>query len=376
MDAKTSVGEDPDPEAATSAADPAQDDGLPGSTGPDRPAGSCPRARELVSAMPVDQLESELVGLAYRLSVGTYELLVLVGELDVRGAWATSGALSCEAWLAAACDIERATAHRQVRVARAMREHAVLDEAMADGDVSYTKARILVGQLNEANVDELVEIARVTPSGRLGKAIAAWCQRNEDPEEIARRQQNSRSMSWGTAADGMVDFHARLTPEDAAIVCGVVDTMVARRTGVPAGTSLSQQRADALVTICAGEGDSGGTDTEIVVHVREDGNTLTDGTPVSDHAVTKMLPTSLISLLMHDAERYPIDASPRRRFPTRRQRRVVEERQDECQRSGCHAGDFLQIDHIEPFHPDGTTTLDNLQLLCGKHNRAKNPKEY
>jgi hypothetical protein len=146
---------------------------------------------------------------------------------------------------------------------------------------------------------------------------------------------------------------------------------------VPAGTSLGQQRADALVAICAGEGDSGGgTDTEVVVHVREDGNTLTDGTPLSDHAVTKMLPTSLVSLLMHDAERYPIDASPRRRFPTRRQRRVVEERHDECQQPGCHAGDLLQIDHIRPFHPDGPTTLDNLQLLCGKHNRAKNPKEY
>jgi len=375
MDPKRSVDDEPESEAATDPAGSTRQGASADSTEAGRHAASCPRARELVSAMPVDQLESELVGLAYRLSVGTYELLVLVGELDARGAWAASGALSCEAWLAAACDIERGTAHRQVRVARAMREHAVLDEAMADGDVSYTKARILVGQLNEANADDLVEIARVTPSGRLGKAIAAWCQRNEDPEEIARRQQAARSMSWGTAADGMVDVHARLTPEDAAIVCGVLDTLVARRTGVPAGTSLGQQRADALVAICAGEGDSGGADTEIVVHVREDGNTLTDGTPLSDHAVTEMLPRSFVSLLMHDAERYPIDASPRRRFPTRRQRRVVEERQDECQESGCHAGDLLQIDHIRPYHPDGTTTLDNLQRLCGHHNRAKNPKE-
>ncbi|HET8930639.1 MAG TPA: DUF222 domain-containing protein [Acidimicrobiales bacterium] len=336
---------------------------------------ACPRARDLVAAMPAEQLESELVGLAYRLSAGTYELLVLVGELDARGTWADAGALSCEAWLAAACDIEPATAHRQVRVARAMREFAVLDEAMADGDVSYSKARILVGQLNDTNVDELVEIARVTPSGRLGKAIAAWCQRNEDPEEIARRQLASRSMGWGTAADGMVDFHVRLTPEGAAIVCGVVDTTVARRTGVPAGTSLAQQRADALVTVCAGDGDSGGTDTEIVIHVRDDGNTFTDGTPLADHAVTKMLPSSFISLLLHNAERYPIDASPRRRFPTRRQRRVVEERQDECQEHGCHAHDFLQVDHMQSYNSGGSTTLDNLQRLCGPHNRAKNPKE-
>lgn len=344
----------------------------PSGTVQDAPA--CPRARDLVAVMPVDQLESELVDLAHRLSAGTYELLLMVGELDARGTWAQAGALSCEAWLAAACDIERATAHRQVRVARALREFAVLDEAMADGDVSYSKARIMVGQLSDTNVDELVEIARVTPSGQLGKAIAAWCQRNEDPEEIARRQQSARSMSWGTAADGMVDFHARLTPQDAAIVCGVIETLVARRTGVPAGTSLRQQRADALVMMCAGEGDAAGSDTEIVVHVREDGNTLPDGTPLSDQAVTEMIPKSLISLLLHDAQRYPIDASPRRRFPTRRQRRVVEARQDECQQPGCHARDLLQVDHRVAYNSDGPTTLDNLQRLCGPHNRAKNPK--
>lgn len=339
-----------------------------------RDIAACPRARELVAALPADQLESELVGLAHRLSVGTYELLVLIGELDARGAWAASGALSCEAWLAAACDIERATAHRQVRVARAMREHAVLEEAMADGDVSYTKARILVGQLTADNAEELVAIARTTPSGRLGRAIAAWSQKNEDPDEIARRQQAARSMSWGTSADGMVDFHARLTPEEAAIVCGVIDTVVARRTGVPAGTSLGQQRADALVAVCAGDGDQPGTETEIVVHVGPEGNALPDGTPLSDRAVTEMLPDSFVSLLLHDAERYPIDASPRRRFPTRRQRRVVEARHDACQHPGCHATTLLQVDHVIPYGQDGPTTLDNLQRLCGLHNRAKDPR--
>ncbi len=332
---------------------------------------ACPRARSAVEAMGVDELEGELVALAHRLSVGTYELLVLVGELDARGTWAESGALSCEAWLAHACDIELTTARRQVRVARAMRLHPLLDEAMADGDVSYSKARIMVGQLTEDNAEALVQIARETPSGRLGKAIAAWCQRNEDPEEIRRRQQHERTMGWGTAADGMVDFHARLTPEDAARVCAVIETSVARRTGVPAGTTLRQQRADALVAVCTGDGDSGGTGTEIVVHVREDGNTLTDGTPISDHAVTEMLPESFVSLLLHDAQRYPIDASPRRRFPTRRQRRVVEERQDECQESGCHAHEFLECDHVEAYGPDGPTVLANLQRLCGPHNRAK-----
>ncbi len=56
--------------------------------------------RWTVGDLPAERLEAEIVTLAERLSVGTYELLVLVGELDARGTWAAWGALSCAGWLA------------------------------------------------------------------------------------------------------------------------------------------------------------------------------------------------------------------------------------------------------------------------------------
>ncbi len=79
--------------------------------------------KETVQELPAERLEADIVGLARHLSAGTYELLVLVGELDTRGRWAASGALTCAVWLADACDIEPSTARTQVRVARAMRTH-------------------------------------------------------------------------------------------------------------------------------------------------------------------------------------------------------------------------------------------------------------
>ncbi len=66
--------------------------------------------RWTVGDLPAERLEAEIVTLAERLSVGTYELLVLVGELDARGTWAAWGALSCAGWLADACDLEVSTA--------------------------------------------------------------------------------------------------------------------------------------------------------------------------------------------------------------------------------------------------------------------------
>ncbi len=135
------------------------------------------------------------------------------------------------------------------------------------------------------------------------------------------------------------------------------------------GASLTQQRADAFVAAVTQGG--GKVDAEVVIHVDETGNTLTDGTPLTDHAVTRLLPDAFVSLLLHDTQRQPIDASPRRRTPTRRQRRVLDARASECQHPGCHARTFLQYDHIQPYTNAGPTTIDNLQRFCGPHNRAR-----
>ena len=378
-----------------------------------------------VAEMPLECLEAQLVDVARYLASGTYELLVLVGELDARGGWATWGALSCAAWLADVCDIEVCTARTQVRVANALRRWPTLDAAMRDGDVSYAKARTLAPHLSDENVEALVGIAAVTPAGRLGAAIAAWAHRHEDDHVIAARQHDARSCTWRTEPDGMVTITVRLEPAVAGSVCAVIDQKMIVSTA-PAGTTAAQQRADALVALVIGDtrggghsegdrnrldnsrgggGDDGGgnrpdgssggghgrgerqgresndggegsacrgrVDAELVIHVREDGNTLTDGTPVSNHAVAGLLPEAFISLLIHDTQRQPIDASPRRRTPTRRQRRVLDERETECAHPGCHARSFLQYDHIDRYTDDGPTVIDNLQRLCGPHNRAK-----
>lgn len=169
-----------------------------------------------VAGLSPDRLEAEVVDLVGRLSVGTFELLVLVGELDARGLWAHTGALSCAAWLAAISDIEVCTARTQIRVAKAIRTHPALAEAMANGDVSYAKARVMVPHLDDHNLEDLIHLAVTHPAGRLGAAIAAWSQRHENPQDIARRQHHERRVHWNTSGDGMVTITARLPPADNA----------------------------------------------------------------------------------------------------------------------------------------------------------------
>jgi hypothetical protein len=63
--------------------------------------------------------------------------------------------------------------------------------------------------------------------------------------------------------------------------------------------------------------------TEVIVHVRGDGCTLDDGTPITEHAVARLLPEAFIRLLITEANRLPINASGRHRHPTARQQRVA-----------------------------------------------------
>jgi hypothetical protein len=330
-------------------------------------------ATTAVAHVPAEHLEADILTLHHHLATGTYDLLVRIGELDARGTSATWGALSCAAWLAGACDVDIATARTQVRVARALRTHARLDRAMREGDVSYAKARALVPHLTADTVDDLVAIAATTPANRLGQAIAAWLQGHEHPHDTERRLHEARSASWRTDADGLVTITIRLHPAAAGRICARIDHRVTVA-DAPAGASLAQQRADAvthLLTPAQPAPSAPATGVELVAHVTEDGNHLPDGTPLTDHAVTALLPEAFVSLLIHDARRQPIDASPRRRSPTPRQRRVLDARQTECAHPGCTARVLLQADHLIPYAEGGPTVLHNLHLLCGTHNRAR-----
>lgn len=85
---------------------------IPRKEHPPRSPASCtrPRARSVLVDQPTERLEADVIDLSSRLAAGTYELLVLVGEIDARGSFATWGSLSCAAWLADVCGIEVCTA--------------------------------------------------------------------------------------------------------------------------------------------------------------------------------------------------------------------------------------------------------------------------
>ena len=110
--------------------------------------------------------------------------------------------------------------------------------------------------------------------------------------------------------------------------------------------------------------------TEVVVHVRGDGTTFDDGTPTTNHAVLRQLDHAFIRVLIHDAERRPINASRRQRHATTRQKRVVMEvHGHEC--VDCQSTDLLELDHNPAFQQTRHTVVEELEPRCAPCHRAR-----
>jgi hypothetical protein len=106
-----------------------------------------------------------------------------------------------------------------------------------------------------------------------------------------------------------------------------------------------------------------------VLHVRGDGCTLDDGTPIAESVIERIAPRAFLRALIHDAERRPINVSGRQRHPTTRQRRVVKERDRAC--VDCGATDFLQYDHEPDYEISLRTVVDELRLRCPACHHAR-----
>jgi hypothetical protein len=178
----------------------------------------------------------------------------------------------------------------------------------------------------------------------------------------------------------MVEGWFRLPPESGGILTTAVDAQVMRAergddASADAPDSLSvakwptmpQQRADALLAMVTG----GGADltAELIIHIRGDGCSLDDGTPVADSIVERLVSDAFLRVLIHDAERRPINASGRQRHPTDRQKRVVRERDRAC--VDCGSTTLLQYDHDPDFDQTRRTIVEELKIRCWRCHKAR-----
>lgn len=338
----------------------------------DRPLNAA--SRPTSSASDTRPLTSQLQHIARIWADSQHHLVVLAAEFADSHEWIIAGSPTAAHWLAHTADVETCTAREWIRIGRKLSTLPAIADAFAEGTISYSKVRALTRIATPDNEMELVGIARSVPAAELGRAVALWMRDNTNAEQLEEHQLRQRSIKWRTEADGMVLFTLRLQPLIAGVLIALLTTIVMRSKRRPRPEqpwpSAAQQHADAFAELL--ESGPGAVDTEVVLHVRGDGCTLDDGTPVADSLIERIAPGSFLRALIHDCHANPADASNRRRHPTTRQKRVVKERDGAC--VDCGRTELLEYDHCPAYDETHHTLTSELQLRCAPCHHKRHSK--
>src|SRR5215471_13625990 len=117
----------------------------------------------------VDALADRIAETAAMLDAGTHRLLTDVRRFDVEELWAIQGATSCAHWLNWRCGIALGAAREKVRVARALAILPLIDDALRQGQVSYSKVRAMTRVATPNNERKLLELATASTASQLEK---------------------------------------------------------------------------------------------------------------------------------------------------------------------------------------------------------------
>ena len=348
----------------------------------------------------LDRLGDEIAELAAHLDAATARLLDLVREFDARGGWG-HGFRSCAHWLSWRVGLEPGAAREHVRVARALGSLPQLREALARGELSYSKVRALTRVATPETEERLVAVGRAGTAEHVELIVRGWrrMDRKAEAQETTRRHRN-RALHVYPDGDGMVVIRGRLEPEVGAVVMQALtaarEALSHRRRAedVPAGTSvvdgsaeaptMEQQQADALALVAEAAlhrgMDSGapGERYQVVVHVDAQvladadapGQSVLDGGARVPAGTSRRLACDASRVVMrHDADGRITEVGARTRTIPPALRRALQHRDKGCRFPGC--GRLLgQGHHIRHWAHGGPTTLSNLTMLCRRHHRA------
>jgi hypothetical protein len=388
-------------------------------------------ALAIVQPPTIDQLEDEITTLCAHLGAAEHRLLVAIGEFDARGGWTGIGIASCAHWLGWKCGISLPAAHERVRIARALRQLPLISTAMSCGELSYSKVRALTRAATPANEVALVRLAKQGTASHIEEIVRRYrrvCR--ADDTANAAKVQRAREVRYRWDDDGTFVLHARLPPEQGALVLkalqAATDTLRRAARGedsstddshkppivVPANQnraeppadgskarqssaedwnqsdatdrSFTARRADALVlmaetTLRHGVSELPGNERhQVVIHV--DAATLAaassqgrceleHGPALAIETARRLICDTSVIALTEAPDGSPLDVGRRTRSIPTALRRALQSRDHGCRFPGCSHKVFTEAHHIQHWADGGETKLHNLVLLCRTHHR-------
>jgi hypothetical protein len=168
--------------------------------------------------LELQRLGDEIAEVCAHLDAATARLLDLIRDFDAREGWG-NGFRSCAAWLTWRIGLAPGAAREHVRVARALGTLPRLAQALARGELSYSKVRAITRVATAETEERLLAVGRAGTAEHVERIVRAWryVDRNAEVRETAKRHA-SRVLHVYQDEDGMVVVRGRLEPEIGAIV--------------------------------------------------------------------------------------------------------------------------------------------------------------
>ncbi|HUR14803.1 MAG TPA: DUF222 domain-containing protein [Mycobacteriales bacterium] len=361
-------------------------------------------------ALVARRLAGRLVGLADK-ALGQLEARGPV--LANRGSEGPPSYRPVQGWWRDAAGLTGQQAGRDLRRAAVLRDLPVIGAAVVDGVLAPEQAAVLTrlhGRISGEGLQQsqrhLVEVSRPMDTEALGRLVSHLVATHCEPalESDDRSAHHKRYLQLRADADGTVRGRFVLTAEDAEAVQTVLEPL-ARQLGSEDSRSAGQRRADALVEVCAGAAawmdlpDAGGQRPSLSYVVTgewcagEQPSSLperlvaaADGGlhalalsrfapegawtgPQTRARIESVLCDARISRLLVDSKGEVLSLQSLTGHITRAQRRAVSARDHHCIAKGCtRPPAFCDVHHLVHLEHGGSTSVDNLVLLCRRHH--------
>ena len=347
------------------------------------------------SAVSTPALVEEITTLAGHLNAANARFLALVAELDRRKGWAEWGVKSMAHWLNWKCGIGLGAAREKVRVARALETLPRVAAAMAEGRISYFKAREMTRVADAGNESYLLNIALSGTASHVESVVRGY-RRALDAAELTREavQQRDQHLWFHSEPDGSMTIRGRVPAEIGALFVRALEAALDSLPipeSVPAGTFLDEddlhrarkRRVEALAVLAesflaTGPKDLSGADRQqIVVHV--DAGTFRDSHPgrcelehgpaIAAETARRLACDCSVVRIFETEQSEPLDVGRKTRTIPPGIRRALNARDRGCRFPGCHFKRYVDGHHVKHWAHGGETKLSNLVTLCRFHHR-------
>src|SRR5438876_11960545 len=170
------------------------------------------------STAEMDRLGHEIAKLSAHLDAAVVRLLDLIREFDAREGW-NNGFRSRAHWLSWRVGLDMGAAREKVRVARALGTLPRLAQALARGELSYSKVRAMTRVATPETEERLLAVARAGTAEHVERIVRGWRSVDRQAERrLSVRQQSTRALHVYPDEDGTVVVRGRLTPEAGALL--------------------------------------------------------------------------------------------------------------------------------------------------------------